>query len=71
MEKSEGVGDSNFPPKKNLARQLDFNAVGGSAPAPPVPAMSTVVLPEHPHRPVVVPPPQLPHQPQQPLLRSV
>nr|XP_043628754.1 protein tesmin/TSO1-like CXC 5 [Erigeron canadensis] len=66
MEKSEGSGDlNNFPPKKNLARQLDFNTVvggGASVPAPPP------VLPEHHQRPVgmpvqhSVPPPPLPNQ---------
>ncbi|XP_024960337.1 protein tesmin/TSO1-like CXC 6 [Cynara cardunculus var. scolymus] len=80
MEKSEGGGDLNFPPKTNqsevaeattdfpaakkLARQLDFNIVGGgSQPA----AVTPVVLPEHPQRPVVVqihqPPPPAPPSP--------
>ncbi|KAI3810773.1 hypothetical protein L1987_20395 [Smallanthus sonchifolius] len=61
MEKGEGGGDLNFPPKitqteasaapatatdfpaaKKLARQLDFNSVGGSASV----TATTVVLPE-------------------------
>ncbi|XP_024967964.1 protein tesmin/TSO1-like CXC 5 [Cynara cardunculus var. scolymus] len=80
MEKGEGGGDLNFPPKKTqteataaavpttatdfpaakkLARQLDFNSVGGSASV----TATTVVLPEHPQRLVVAqmqqPPPTL------------
>ncbi|KAD3067895.1 hypothetical protein E3N88_35775 [Mikania micrantha] len=68
MEKGEGGGELNFPPKitqteaavapatatdfpatKKLARQLDFNSVGGGASVP----ATTVVLLEHPQRPVV------------------
>ncbi|KAK9059462.1 hypothetical protein SSX86_020164 [Deinandra increscens subsp. villosa] len=65
MQKDEGGGDLNFPPKntkteaaaetstdfpaaKKLARQLDFNSVGGSASVTAI----TVGLPEHIQRPV-------------------
>ncbi|XP_076885007.1 protein tesmin/TSO1-like CXC 5 [Bidens hawaiensis] len=74
-----GAGDLNFPPKttavvtpvvvsdfpaaKKLARQLDFNSVGGSS-------SSSVGLPEHHQRPVAVTqmqqPPQFSSQPRPP-----
>ncbi|KAI3801927.1 hypothetical protein L1987_30045 [Smallanthus sonchifolius] len=40
---------TDFPAAKKLARQLDFNSVGGSASV----TATTVVLPEHPQRLVV------------------
>lgn len=85
MEKGEGGGDLNFPPKKTqteateaaatttatdfpaakkLARQLDFNSVGGSASVTP----TTVVFPEHPQRLMAAQMQQPPPSPSQPKL---
>lgn len=89
MEKGEGGGDLNFPPKttqtevatvavtaappqpttatdfpaaKKLARQLDFNSVGGSASV----TATSGGLPEHSQRIMMPQPPLLPPSPSQP-----
>ncbi|CAH1433151.1 unnamed protein product [Lactuca virosa] len=87
MEKGEGGGDLNFPPKKTqteaaaaaapttstdfpaakkLARQLDFNSVGGSGSASVT--ATTVVFPDHPQRLMAGQMQQPPPSPSQPKL---
>lgn len=61
----------DFPAAKKLARQLDFNSIGGSAPPPPS-TKTQPVLSEHHKRPVVAQtqhptPPPPPHPRQSPL----